>query len=350
MRGGKRPGLKLSTAAAPIIQPTAPVPTIPGGLDSQTSIRINDETFLIEADDLESQCVLGRGAYGVVEKVKHKQTGTILAVKRITASVNSVETKRLLMDLDISMRTSDCPYTVHFYGAMFREGDVMICMEVMDISLDKFYARAFNRNKPIPEDVLGKVAYSVICALDHLHTKLQVIHRDVKPSNILLNRTNEVKMCDFGISGYLEKSIAKTIDAGCKPYMAPERIDPRGDISRYDVRSDVWSFGISMIEISTGEFPYHSWKTPFEQLHQVVMEAPPKLPANQFTPDYEDFINRTLQKEVDERANYPDLRKHPFLVHHAQVNTNISSFVSDVLDNSTEEDEKEWSSRRRRAV
>ena len=73
----------------------------------------------------------------------------------------------------------------------------------------------------------------------------------------------------------------------------PERIDPRGDISRYDVRSDVWSFGISMIEISTGEFPYHSWKTPFEQLHQVVMEAPPKLPPNQFTPDYEDFINRT---------------------------------------------------------
>ena len=65
------------------------------------------------------------------------------------------------MDLDISMRTSACPYTVHFYGAMFREGDVMICMEVMDISLDKFYARAFNNNKPIPENVLGKVAYSV---------------------------------------------------------------------------------------------------------------------------------------------------------------------------------------------
>ena len=65
------------------------------------------------------------------------------------------------MDLDISMRTSDCPYTVRFYGAMFQEGDVMICMEVMDISLDKFYARSFNTNKPIPEDVLGKVAFSV---------------------------------------------------------------------------------------------------------------------------------------------------------------------------------------------
>ena len=65
------------------------------------------------------------------------------------------------MDLDISLRTADCPYTVHFYGAMFREGDVMICMEVMDVSLDKFYARAFKINKPIPENVLGKVACSV---------------------------------------------------------------------------------------------------------------------------------------------------------------------------------------------
>ena len=97
----------------------------------------------------------------MVEKVKHKPTGTILAVKRITATTNSIETKRLLMDLDISMRSMECPYTVHYFGAMFREGDVMICMEVMDISLDKFYARAFNINKPIPEDVLGKVAYSV---------------------------------------------------------------------------------------------------------------------------------------------------------------------------------------------
>ena len=138
-----------------------PVPNIPNNLDSRTTITIENENFEIAADDLEVQCILGRGAYGVVEKVKHKPTGTILAVKRITATTNSIETKRLLMDLDISMRSMECPYTVHYFGAMFREGDVMICMEVMDISLDKFYARAFNINKPIPEDVLGKVAYSV---------------------------------------------------------------------------------------------------------------------------------------------------------------------------------------------
>ena len=150
--------------------------------------------------------------------------------------------------------------------------------------------------------------------MDYLHSNLQVIHRDVKPSNILINRKGCVKMCDFGISGYLVDSVAKTIDAGCKPYMAvrvlldffkedfdlnsfqsfqPERIDPKGDLSNYDIRSDVWSFGISMIEISTGEYPYKMWKTPFEQLRQVVQEDPPKLPANKFTPEYEDFINRS---------------------------------------------------------
>lgn len=85
---------------------------------------------MVEADDLELICDLGRGAYGIVEKMKHRQSGTVMAVKRITATVNSQEQKRLLMDLDISMRSSDCPYTVQFYGALFREGDVWICMEV----------------------------------------------------------------------------------------------------------------------------------------------------------------------------------------------------------------------------
>lgn len=71
-------------------------------------------------------------------------------------------------------------------------------------------------------DILGKISVAVVKALHYLHS-LKVIHRDVKPSNILINRRGEVKMCDFGISGYLVDSVAKTIDAGCKPYMAPER-------------------------------------------------------------------------------------------------------------------------------
>ncbi|XP_008561302.1 PREDICTED: dual specificity mitogen-activated protein kinase kinase 6-like [Galeopterus variegatus] len=124
------------------------------------------------------------------------------------------------MDLDISMRTVDCPFTVTFYGALFREGDVWICMELMDTSLDKFYKQVIDKGQTIPEDILGKIAVSIVKALEHLHSKLSVIHRDVKPSNVLINTLGQVKMCDFGISGYLVDSVAKTIDAGCKPYMA----------------------------------------------------------------------------------------------------------------------------------
>lgn len=65
------------------------------------------------------------------------------------------------MDLDISMRSSDCPYTVQFYGALFREGDVWICMEVMDMSLDKFYIKVYKHNRSIPENILGKIAFAV---------------------------------------------------------------------------------------------------------------------------------------------------------------------------------------------
>lgn len=236
------------------------------------------------------------------------------------------------MDLDVSMRASECPYTVHFYGALFREGDVWICMEEMDTSLDKFYTKVYKNNRTIPENILGKIAFSVVSALHYLHTNLKVIHRDVKPSNILINRIGEVKICDFGISGYLVDSLAKTVDAGCKPYMAPERIDPKGNPGQYDIRSDVWSLGISMIELATGKFPYNIWRTPFEQLKQVVTDDPPRLPKGEFSPEFEDMITKCLQKDYKLRPNYEALLAHKFLQDHSQTETDVASFVQEILD------------------
>jgi len=334
MAGRKKKGPPLKFT--PFTPEEAPKP--PENVDSRTTISIDGRTFEVDAADLEPLEQLGRGAYGIVEKMRHSQSQTIMAVKRITCSVNSIEQKRLLMDLDVSMRSSKCEYTVLFYGALFREGDVWICMEVMDMSLDKFYKLVYPRGKTIPEEILAKIADSVIKGLHYLKSELSVIHRDVKPSNILICKTGDVKLCDFGISGQLVDSVAKTMDAGCKPYMAPERINPdRGGLG-YDIRSDVWSLGISMVELATGEFPYKHWSTPFEQLKQVVNDDSPKLPEGKFSHEFNDFITECLRKKYKERPNYTALLKHPFLQAYASVDMSaMSAYVTDILESSNSE-------------
>ncbi|XP_055383105.1 dual specificity mitogen-activated protein kinase kinase 6 [Condylostylus longicornis] len=323
------PGLKINFGQT---EPE-PVPIVPRNLDSKATFKIGEKTFEAEADELEKIQDLGRGAYGIVEKMRHRESGTVMAVKRITATIEKQEQRRLLMDLDV-MRTSNCEFTVQFYGALFREGDVWICMECMDTSLDKFYPKVFQHNKVMTEDFLGKIAVSVVKALHYLHSNLQVIHRDVKPSNILVNRLGAVKMCDFGISGFLVNSVAKTVDAGCKPYMAPERIDMEGDNKdKYDIRSDVWSLGISMIEMATGRFPFSKWKSVFDQLKQVVVDDPPRLEPGQFSVEFEKFIEACLQKDYKARPNYKQLLESiEFIVMHKEKNTDISKFIEEILD------------------
>lgn len=289
------------------------------------------------SEDLQDLGEIGRGGFGTVNKMIHRISDTVMAVKRIRSTVDEREQKQLLMDLEVVMKSNDCPCIVQFYGALFKEGDCWICMELMDTSLDIFYKFIHEVSKErIPERILGKITVATVKALNYLKEKLMIIHRDVKPSNILLDRHGNIKLCDFGISGQLVDSIARTRDAGCRPYMAPERIDPQR-AKGYDVRSDVWSLGITLMEIATGYFPYPKWNSVFEQLYQVVQGDPPRLSPNEngkhFTMDFVNFVNTCLIKDEIQRPKYNKLLEHPFIRKAEEDTVDVSAYISGVLDN-----------------
>lgn len=176
-----------------------------------------EEIYDFTSEDLHDVGEIGRGAFGAVNKMIFKKTDKVMAVKRIRCSTVDEKEQKRIMDLNVVMKSNDCTYIVQFYGALFKEGDCWICMEIMSTSLDKFYKYICERqSQRIPENILGQITVATVHALNYLKEKLRIIHRDVKPSNILLHESGDIKLCDFGISGQLVDSIARTKDAGCR--------------------------------------------------------------------------------------------------------------------------------------
>lgn len=246
-------------------------------------------TFQISLDEVDPIDELGKGNYGTVFKVRHarpkmRQTGLglrgnmsrqlsqqrhegsekdgtagtsglVMAMKEIRLELEDIKFAQIIMELDILHRCVS-PFIIDFYGAFFQEGSVYICIEYMDGgSIDKLYADG------VPEGVLQKITVSTVMGLKSLKDDHNIIHRDVKPTNILVNTRGQVKICDFGVSGNLVASIAKT-NIGCQSYMAPERISGGGMAQAgagggtYSVQSDIWSLGLTIIECALGRYPY----------------------------------------------------------------------------------------------
>lgn len=196
-------------------------------------------------------------------------TGLVMAMKEIRLELDEAKFAAIIMELDILHRCIS-PFIIDFYGAFFQEGAVYICMEYMDGgSVDKLYGDG------VPEGVLRKITMSTVMGLKALKDEHNIIHRDVKPTNILVNSRGQVKICDFGVSGNLVASIAKT-NIGCQSYMAPERIASGGVAQAganpgggtYSVQSDIWSLGLSIIECAMGRYPYppETYNNIFSQL------------------------------------------------------------------------------------
>lgn len=252
--------------------------------------------FKISLDEVEKLDELGKGNYGTVYKVRHSKprvprfgpglagfkssfipgvqnqpqdtpdspidpkaggtSGLVMAMKEIRLELDEVKLGTILKELVI-LHECVSPYIIDFYGAFFQESAVYMCIEYMDGgSIDKLYADG------IPENVLKRITYCTVMGLKELKDKHNIIHRDVKPTNILANSRGQVKICDFGVSGNLVASIART-NIGCQSYMAPERIQtPDGSTGgSYSVQSDIWSLGLSIIECALGRYPYDQSQT-----------------------------------------------------------------------------------------
>uniref|UniRef100_A0A673BLI3 mitogen-activated protein kinase kinase n=1 Tax=Sphaeramia orbicularis TaxID=375764 RepID=A0A673BLI3_9TELE len=206
--------------------------------------------------------------------------------------------KQIMSELEILYKC-DSPYIITFFSAFFVENRISICTEFMDGgSLDVY--------KRIPEHVLGRIAVAVVKGLTYLWS-LKILHRDVKPSNMLVNTRGQVKLCDFGVSTQLVNSIAKTY-VGTNAYMAPERISGE----QYGIHADVWSVGISFME-------------PLQLLQCIVDEDPPVLPVGQFSEKFVHFITQCMRRQPKERPAPNNLMDHSFIIQYNDGNAEVLS-------------------------
>ncbi|KAH7885400.1 kinase-like domain-containing protein [Phlebopus sp. FC_14] len=319
------------------------------------NLDMNAETrYDLRNEDLKDLQELGQGNGGSVKKVEHTPTKTIMAKKIVLIDAKPSVRKQILRELHI-MHDCHSPYIISFYGAFLSDPNICICMEFMDKgSLDGIYKKI----GAIDIDVVGKVALAVLEGLTYLYDVHRIIHRDIKPSNILFNSQGQIKICDFGVSGELINSIADTF-VGTSTYMSPERIQG----AQYTVKSDVWSLGISLIELALGRFPFSEsdpddsdlsdfegtlspgtiglppkkdkekaakkdkrkskgvslqgggmMMSILELLQHIVNEPAPRLtPEGRFPKEAEDFVDSCLLKDPDSRKTPKDLLKHPWI-------------------------------------
>jgi mitogen-activated protein kinase kinase len=160
---------------------------------------------------------------------------------------------------------------------------------------------------PIQVDVLGKIALSIVGGINYLYSKHRIMHRDVQPADILVNLNGEIKLYNFGMSSQLQHSVAETF-VGTATYMSPERI--QGE--KYTIKSDVWSVGMTLLELATGSFPFVNDRSDVVEtlalLEWIVMEPSPKLPESEAFPKVmAEMIDRCLMKNPQDRPRPQEL-------------------------------------------
>lgn len=290
---------------------------------------------IAEAGDIEELGKLGEGAGGSVTRCRLKNRGAnskVFALKAITTNPNPEVQKQILRELQFN-RTCNSPHIVKYFGTFLSEetASIFIAMEYCGGgSLEAIYKRVKARDGRIGEKVLGKVAEGVLSGLSYLHER-KIIHRDIKPQNILLDAEGQVKLCDFGVSGEVVNSLATTF-TGTSYYMAPERIQGQP----YTVTSDVWSLGLTIMEVAQHRFPFlpenHEPLTPIELLSVIVNMPAPDLKDEpeegiKWSESFRHFLKSCLEKDPRKRASPRQMLMHPWIVGQRHKSVKMAKFV-----------------------
>ncbi|PSS18765.1 hypothetical protein M430DRAFT_101449 [Amorphotheca resinae ATCC 22711] len=303
--------------------------------------ELDDEGWKVASMEkrIEELGSLGEGAGGAVTRCMLKGGKTVFALKIITTNPDPDVKKQILRELGFNKNCAS-EHICRYYGAFVEPSTatISIAMEFCEGgSLDSIYREVKKLGGRTGEKVLGKVAEGVLNGLTYLHSK-KIIHRDIKPSNILLCRNGQVKLCDFGVSGeFGTKGDANTF-IGTSYYMAPERITGQS----YTITSDVWSTGVTLLEVAQHRFPFPADGTEMQPraglidlLTYIVRQPIPKLKDEpeagiKWSDNFKYFIECCLEKEPSRRASPWRMLEHPWMVEMRAKRVNMAHFLATV--------------------
>ncbi|XP_041657123.1 misshapen-like kinase 1 isoform X5 [Cheilinus undulatus] len=260
--------------------------------------------------------VVGNGTYGQVYKGRHVKTGQLAAIK--VMDVTEEEEEEIKAEINMLKKYSHHRNIATYYGAFVKKSppghddQLWLVMEFCGAGSVTDLVKN-TKGSSLKEDWIAYICREILRGLSHLHAH-KVIHRDIKGQNVLLTENAEVKLVDFGVSAQLDRTVGRRNTFIGTPYwMAPEVIacDENPD-STYDYRSDIWSLGITAIEMAEGAPPLCDMH-PMRALFLIPRNPPPKLKSKKWSKKFIDFIEGCLVKTYPSRPSTEQLLKHTFI-------------------------------------
>ncbi|XP_055086758.1 mitogen-activated protein kinase kinase kinase kinase 4 isoform X5 [Periophthalmus magnuspinnatus] len=292
--------------------------------------------------------VVGNGTYGQVYKGRHVKTGQLAAIK--VMDVTEDEEEEIKLEINMLKKYSHHRNIATYYGAFIKKSppghddQLWLVMEFCGAGSITDLVKNTKGNS-LKEDWIAYISREILRGLAHLHAH-HVIHRDIKGQNVLLTENAEVKLVDFGVSAQLDRTVGRRNTFIGTPYwMAPEVIacDENPDAT-YDYRSDLWSCGITAIEMAEGAPPLCDMH-PMRALFLIPRNPPPRLKSKKWSKKFFSFIEGCLVKNYTQRPPTDQLLKHPFIrdqPNERQVRIQLKDHIDRTKKKRGEKDETEY--------